>query len=89
MEHYDYEFDAALKKGRKKIFESLQDYGKSTEPIPFHLNNLEKIDRKQLVSLLYFFRENVITSTRRTHIDKYREINTKLLKILREAYQLK
>ncbi len=89
IKHYDYEFDAALKKEGKNIFEALQDFEKSNTPIPFRLNNLEQVDRKELVSLLFFFRENVVTSTRRTHFQKYIEINTKLLQILRDEYNLK
>lgn len=59
-----------------------------TGQIPFQLNNVDKIDRKEIVSILYFSRENVIITTRRTHIEKYREINGKLLKILRDEFNL-
>jgi hypothetical protein len=89
MNHYDYEFDAILNKGGKTIFGSLLNYENSNEVIPFHLNNLEKIDRNEIVGMLNFFRQNLITSTRRVHIEKNREINAKLLKILREEYKLK
>jgi hypothetical protein len=89
IKHYDYKFDADLKKSGKTIFEGLQDFEKSNTPIQFQVNNLDKVDRNEIVSLLYFFRENVVISTRRTHIEKYREINANLLKILREEYDLK
>ncbi|HEX5625081.1 MAG TPA: hypothetical protein VFX48_03610, partial [Saprospiraceae bacterium] len=89
IKHYDYQFDAEMKKDGKNIFEGVMHYEQSDEVIPFTLNNPDQIDRKGITSLLSFYKENVVSSTRRTHIQKYIEINAKLLQLLREEYQLK
>ena len=89
IKHYDYNFDAELKKGSKNIFEGLSNYENSAEKIPFHLNNLDKINRNDMVSILSFYKANVVSSTRQIHIQKYIEINTRLLQILRNEYHLK
>ena len=89
IKHYDYNFDAELKKGSKNIFEGLSNYENSAEKIPFRLNNLDKINRNDMVSILSFYNANVVSSTRQIHIQKYIEINTRLLQILRNEYHLK
>ena len=89
IKHYDYNFDEELKKGNKTMFEGTTAYEKSSDNIPFQLNNPDKIDRKEIVGLLSFYRGNVAGSTRMIHIQKYIEVNTKLLLILRNEYHLK
>ncbi len=89
IKHYDFEFDAALKKDGKSIFEGLVNYEQSNSAIPFTINNIDQIDRNSIISLLLFYKENVVSSTRRTHILKYIEINTRLLQILQDEYDLK
>ncbi|HPD54602.1 MAG TPA: hypothetical protein PLI08_11700 [Bacteroidia bacterium] len=88
IRHYDYVFDAELKRDGKSIFEGLEEYERSDRFINFNLNNLDQVDRKGIVSVLYFFKENVVSSTRKTHIQKYIEVNTALLKILRSEFDL-
>jgi len=91
MQEYDYEFDAALKEGEKEIsvFEGLRNYENSTDSIPFHLSDVDKIDRKNVVKILSFYNGNVVSSTRKVHIQRYIDVNTALLKLLREEYHLK
>lgn len=88
IKHYDYDFDAIMKKNDQNIFEGVTKYEESDELVPFRLNNADQVDRKDIVSLLSFYKENVVSSTRRTHIQKYIELNAKLLELLREQYHL-
>ncbi len=89
IKHYDYEFDDEMKKDGKNIFEGVVNYEKSNTIIPFLLNNLDKIDRKNIIGILSFYNGNVVGATRQIHIQKYIEINTKLLELLRKEYHLK
>ena len=89
IKHYDYEFDGKMRKDDKSIFEIVMDYEKSNEIIPFRLNNLDKIDRKGITDILSFYSTNVVSSTRKIHIEKYREVNARLLLLLRNQYHLK
>jgi len=88
IEHYDYDFDAEMKKDNKNIFDGVLNYEKSSELIPFHLNGLESVDRKKIVNILNFYLGNVVSSTRQIHIQKYIEINAELLNVLRNDYHL-
>ena len=85
---YDYEFDTEMKKNDKTVFEGVMNYEKSNEIVPFHLNDPDKIDRKRVVRILSYYLGNNLTSTRQTHIKKYKEVNAKLLQILRNEYHL-
>lgn len=85
---YDYNFDTEMKKNDKTVFEGVMDYEKSNEIVPFKLNEPEKIDRKSIVRALSYFLGNNLTSTRQTHIKKYKEVNAKLLEILRKEFHL-
>jgi hypothetical protein len=89
IKHYDYDFDNEMKKGNVTIFEGVSAYEKSSAIIPFHLNNPDKIDRKDLTGLLSFYNANALSSTRQIHYQKYIEVNAKLLEILRTEYHLK
>jgi hypothetical protein len=88
IQHYDYAFDAEMKKDDKNIFDGVMNYEKSNEIIPFHLNGIETIDRQNIVNILSFYNGNVTSSTRQIHIQKYIEINAALMKVLRDEYQL-
>ena len=57
IRHYDYVFDAELKRDGKSIFEGLEEYERSDRFINFNLNNLDQVDRKSIVSVLYFSRK--------------------------------
>ncbi|MDN3676892.1 hypothetical protein QWY90_06170 [Flavobacterium paronense] len=87
--HYDYDFDTAVKQLGPNVFEGVQNYEKSNQVIPFHLNSMDKLDRQHIVNILNFFRGNVVSSTRIIHIQKYIEVNTELLKVLRKEYGIK
>lgn len=89
IQHYDYDFDAVMKKGGKTIFEGIQQYEKSGEIVPYSINQVEKLDREAITNQLSFYLGNVVSSTRQVHIQKYIEINAELLKILRKQYRIK
>jgi hypothetical protein len=89
IHHYDYDFDAVMKKNGKTIFEGIQQYEKSDEIVPYSINQVEKLDRESIANQLNFYLGNVVSSTRQVHIQKYIEINAELLKILRKQYRIK
>lgn len=88
INHYDYDFDAAIKKGGVSVFDGILSYEKGNVDIPFHLNGLDKFDRQGAINVLQFYSANVIQSTRIVFIQKYMEINAELLKLLREEYHI-
>ncbi len=88
IKYYDYDFDAMMKKGGKTIFEGIRDYEKSSETVPYHLKEADKIDRQNMVGVLNFYNSNVVNSTRQVHIQKYRDVNAQLLRVLREDFHL-
>jgi hypothetical protein len=88
IQHYDYAFDDELKKGDKNIFNTLKAYETSSDTIPFHLYEPDKLDRNQVIRIISFYNGNLSNSTRIVHIQKYIEINAQLLKVLREEYHL-
>ena len=88
IQHYDYDFNNIIIKDGKSIFEGVTNYEKSNDVIPYHINSLEKFDRKAITNILNFYRANVITSTRELHIQKYIDTNAALLKLLRKEYHI-
>lgn len=88
IKHYDYDYNEALRKDGRTIFEVTEEYEKSDTIIPFHIKNIDKVDRESIVSILSFYKANVVSSTRQIHIQKYIDINAKLLQILRKEYHL-
>ncbi|MBP6025492.1 hypothetical protein [Ferruginibacter sp.] len=89
IQHYDYDFDAVMKKNGKTIFEGIQEYEKSGEIVPYSVNQAEKLDREAIPNQLNFYLGNVVSSTRQVHIQRYIEINAALLQLLRKEYHLK
>ncbi len=89
INHYDYDFDARLKEGGKSVFEGVKQYEASNEIIPFQWKGTKKFDRESITNILSFYEAAVISSTRITFIQKYRELNAELLNELRNKYHLK
>lgn len=89
INHYDYDFDAVMKKGGKTIFEGIQAYEENNEIVPFTINQVEKLDRRAITNQLNFYLGNVVSSTRQVHIQRYIDINAALLKLLRKEYSIK
>ena len=89
INHYDYDFDTRIKSGDVTIFAAVEKYEANNEYLPYHIRGVDKFDREKAVSVLSFFKANVISSTRLTFIQRYLEINRNLLRVLREEYNLK
>ncbi|MBY0477207.1 MAG: hypothetical protein K2Q24_06150 [Chitinophagaceae bacterium] len=89
INHYDYDFNAYMKKNGQTIFENIRQYETSNEVVPFKLNQVDKFDRQDIINRLNFYLGNVLSSTRQVHIQKYMEVNAVLLKELRKEYHLK
>lgn len=88
VHHYDYDFNEIMIKDGKTIFEGVEEYAKSKDTIPYHINGLDKFDKQGTINILSYYRANVISSTRQVHIQKYIEINASLLKLLRKEYHI-
>jgi hypothetical protein len=86
---HDFDFWIAVTNDGKIIFDkAFGDYEKSDTIIPFQLKGVEKLDRQQLTNTLGFYCYNVMSSTRKVHIQRYIELNAELLRVLREEYHL-
>ena len=89
VNQHDFNFWIALTNDSKiDIFKALVEYEKKDVVIPFHLNGIEKIDKKYISNSLGFYCYNAITSTRQIHIQKYIDVNAQLLSIIRKEYHL-
>jgi hypothetical protein len=88
IEHYDFDFDAEVKKLDTSVFNATKKYEESNMTIPFHFNGADQFDRKHTINLLGFYSANVINSTRIVFIQRYTELNRQLLKVLRKEYHL-
>ena len=78
-----------MKKGDKTVFEGVMGYEKSNQTLPFHLDEPNKVDRKSVYKKLSYFLGNNLTSTRKTHITNYIEINAKMLQLLHDEFGMK
>jgi hypothetical protein len=89
IDHYDFDFEAELTQHRKlDIFTALTEYENDNRTVPFHLKSIEKIDKERLINILQFYAGAALTSTRKIHFQNYMELNTRVLKLLREEYHL-
>lgn len=88
VNHMDYDFQYKLFNG-DKIFERLAVYEQGDEYIPFHLSQVEKINRQEVINALGYYHTNGLLSTRLIPFQKYREVNASLLQELRQEYELK
>ncbi len=87
--NHDYKFWETVTKDATIPFDkAMADYEVSNTVIPFHLRGIEKLDREEITGYLAFYLYNVITSTRQVHIQKYIDVNEKLLSVLRREYHL-
>ena len=51
-----------------------------------HLRSLEKFDRQGTINALGFYAMSALSSTRTIHLQRYIDLNTELLKVLRREY---
>jgi len=90
VRHYDFDFDSQLSQdGKVSVIVAAAEYEKNNQIIPFQFKSMEKFDKQGTINALGFYSRNALSSTRTLHFTKYIELNTQLLKILREEYHLK
>ncbi len=88
VRHMDYDFQFKLWQGNG-IFDRLAEYESSSEYIPFHLSQIDKLDREAISNALGYYHTNGLKSTRLIPFKKYIEINAATLSALRKEYDLK
>jgi hypothetical protein len=86
VNHMDFEFQYKLYSNG--IFDRLVAFENGNEQIPFHLSQIEKIDRKGYMNALSYYHTNNIKSTRLIPFKSYIEVNAALLTALRKEYNL-
>lgn len=89
IQHYDYNHELKLRKEGRDIFSVLKEYEESDEIIPFQLQAIDKFDKPKTINIVSFYALAAMESTRTVHLKKYIEVNSELLKLLREKYRLK
>jgi hypothetical protein len=89
IRHYDYDFDAALKKNDVAFDKAAVEYERSNETLPFQFKSIEKFDKQGTINALGLYGMTLLNSTRKVHYQKYIELNAELLKLLRKIYHLK
>lgn len=82
------DFDFQFKLFDQGIFDRLAEYEKSNEYIPFHLSQVEKLDRQATVNALGYYHTNGLKSTRLIPLKNYIEVNAATLYELRKEYSL-
>lgn len=86
FKHYDSNFEKATRtNGAKMLAEFLPCYEASNIPIPFDINNLEKLNKKETNNILGLF-AIYPHGLRVFQYQKYQAINAKLLLTLRNEY---
>jgi len=87
IRHMDFSFQFKL--FEKGIFDRLAEYENNDEYIPFHLSQIDKIDREAISNALGYYHTNGLKSTRLIPFKKYIEVNAATLSALRKEYNLK
>ena len=89
IKHYDSDFESATRKvGAKNLIEFMLNYENSTTEIPFKLRKPEIFDSGETNNMLSLY-GITYRGTRTIQFQKYIELNTVLLKLLRKEYNLK
>ena len=90
VRHYDYDFDMQLSRDYDiSVIKAAAEYELTNEVIPFQFKAREKLDRQITINALGFYGRAGVASTRLIHYNRYIELNTELLKVLRKEYHLK
>jgi hypothetical protein len=90
IQYFDFKFQSQLTDdGELSIFDQVIQYENSPEVIPFQLQSPEKIDRHATVNVLANYCFNALNSTRTLQFKNYMDVNTRLMQVLREEYDLK
>lgn len=86
--HYDFDFYKMLAKDGVSIIKAVPEYEASDTVIPFEFKSLEKFDKQGTINALGFYGFNVLGSTRAVHLKAYKELNAKVLQLLRKEYKI-
>jgi hypothetical protein len=84
--HMDFDFQFEL--FREGIFDRLAEYERSDAYIPFHLSQVEKLDRQAVINALGYYHSNGLKSTRLIPFKNYIDVNAATLRELRKEYDL-
>jgi hypothetical protein len=86
--HYDYDFHRMLIKDSVTSITVVAAYEASDEIIPFEFKSLERFDKQGTINALGIYGMNGLASTRSVHFHAYKDVNTKLLQLLRKEYKI-
>jgi hypothetical protein len=86
--HMDFDFQFKLWGSGDGIFDRLTAYETSNEYIPFHLSQIEKVNRQSIINMLGYYHTNGLLSTRLIPFEQYQKVNAALLQELRKEYDL-
>ena len=90
VNHYDYDFNEKVTQEGQLLFSvAIDKYEKSNEVIPFQLKNVDKLNRQNTINILGLFGISASRATRQQHFQRYIDLNSELLKVLRKEYHLK
>jgi hypothetical protein len=90
VKHYDYDFDLSVSQFEgKNIFDKTLIYEKSDTLIPFQFKKIDAFDTLATINAIAYYATFGLRGTRQIHFQKYAEVNTELLKLLRKEYHLK
>ena len=88
IKHFDSDFEKATREsGAQNLIDFISEYENNNKEISFKLRKPEQVDADEVSNMLSVF---AITyrGTRTIQFQKYIEINTELLKVLRKEYHL-
>jgi len=90
VSHYDYVFNELITQDGKLLFsDAVNRYEKSDDTYEFHLKGTDRLDRENTVNILGIFGISALRATRQQHFQRYIDLNTELLRALRNEYHLK
>ena len=89
VSHYDYDFNELITQDGKLLFsEAVNRYEKGNDIYPFHHKGVDRLDREYTVNMLSLFGFSALRATRQQHFQRYIDLNTKLLEVLRKEYRV-
>ena len=89
VSHYDYDFNEIITQDGKLLFnDAVNRYEKSNDIIPFHHKGVDRLDRENTVNILGIFGFSALRATRQQHFQRYIDLNTELLQVLRKEYHM-
>jgi hypothetical protein len=88
IDHYDYKWlTLVTKEGSIGSFDAFQKYLSGDTTIQSTLLNVNKLDKQKAYNIISYYL-NVIRGSRQLHGQKYIDVNKKLLKVLKDNYNV-